>query len=216
MHSQTGDLFAVEVGLLEEVAVRRRPDRLDEVAEIETARVERSMAKERERGELRGESRDPDPEQHLRRREADPHVRSSSSVRQRRPSTSSLACSRYVRSPPFRDVREQIRVASRPPERSRQRLGVSRRDEQGAVTVGEQLARGRRCPPVITGAPHAIAWKTLLGMTRAPWATCRRSRAHSAPFCTRRRAARSRSNRSSRRSEAVYPATYRAALVPRS
>ena len=74
----------------EEVAVRRRPDRLRHVPEVEAAGVEGALAADRERGEADRERGDRRPEQ-----DASPsHASPSSRPRQRAPSTSSLACSR--------------------------------------------------------------------------------------------------------------------------
>ena len=92
VRSEPRDLLAVEVGLLEEaVAVRRRPDRLDDVAEVEAPSVERAMAKDRERGEHRRKRDHPDPDQCLGRREPELHATPSRTSRHRWPSTSSLA-----------------------------------------------------------------------------------------------------------------------------
>ncbi len=68
----------------------------------------------------------------------------SSSLRHRRPSTSSLACARYAASPPA-----PTRCASSASPQSRvnalcERLGVARRHQQRALPVDEQLARGLR------------------------------------------------------------------------
>ena len=51
MRSEPGDLFALEVGDPERVAVRGRPDRLHHVPQVEATGLERAVALDRERGE---------------------------------------------------------------------------------------------------------------------------------------------------------------------
>ena len=54
MCAEPRDLIAVEVGDPERIAVGRRPDRLDHVAEIEAARHEAVVAEHRQGGEAGG------------------------------------------------------------------------------------------------------------------------------------------------------------------
>ena len=87
-------LLAAEVRHLEHVAVGRRPDGLHHVAEVEAARVERDVAERRQRAEAHGERRDSRPQEDAPSHR--PASNPSSSPRQRRPSTSSLACAWYA------------------------------------------------------------------------------------------------------------------------
>ena len=65
VRSEAGDLLAVDIGDLEEAAVRRRPDDLGEVADVESSRLERSLLEHREHGHARRERADGDPQQAL-------------------------------------------------------------------------------------------------------------------------------------------------------
>ena len=86
---QARDLCAMEVRHLERVAVRRRPDRLHHVPEVEAACRERPLPKDRECCEACGVCRG--RREHDGKR-ADPrHSSSSINPRQRAPRTASLA-----------------------------------------------------------------------------------------------------------------------------
>ena len=89
VRGQARDLVALQVRDPQRPAVRRRPDRLHHVAEVEAAGLEGAVAQHRERRECGCIGRDRRPEQPRR-----PHSSPASSSRQRRPSTSSLARSR--------------------------------------------------------------------------------------------------------------------------
>jgi hypothetical protein len=90
VRTEAGHLVAAQARDLERVAVRRRPDRLHHVPEVEAAGREGSVAQDRERGEAGRVGADRCPEQSPR----SDHARATAcsiSSRQRRPSTSSLA-----------------------------------------------------------------------------------------------------------------------------
>ena len=74
------DLLALEVGHLEEPAVRRRPDGLGEVPDVEAARLERPLLEHRERGHPGGERADREPEQRARPGHAAAIARSSNAA----------------------------------------------------------------------------------------------------------------------------------------
>ena len=80
----------LEVGHLEEPAVRRRPDRLGQVPDVEAPRLERLLLEHRERRHPGGERAHREGEKRARPGHV-PAIARSSSARQRAPSTASLA-----------------------------------------------------------------------------------------------------------------------------
>ena len=84
------ELPPLEVGHLEEPAVRRRPDRLGQVPDVEAARLERLLLEHRERRHPGGERAHRKGEQRARPGHVLAIARSSS-ARQRAPSAASLA-----------------------------------------------------------------------------------------------------------------------------
>lgn len=89
MGTESRDLASLEVGDLQELAVGRRPDGLDEVPHVEAPRREAPMLQRRERPQPRGEGADSEAKE--RPRACHRSSRRSSRARQRPPSTRSLA-----------------------------------------------------------------------------------------------------------------------------
>ena len=141
VRAEPRDLLAVDVGDREHVAVRGRPDRLGHVAEIEAAAAEGPMPQDGQRAEAGGEGGGREPDEPRRR-----HRATSCSTRSAPP----LAEHRLARlrpvggEPAVADPARERGIARQPPHRRRQRLGVAGGDEQRALAVDEQLARGRR------------------------------------------------------------------------
>ena len=140
VRSEARDLLALQVGHLEEAAVRRRPDRLGEVADVEAARRVRSLLEHGERGHPCRERRDGDPQQGPRARHA-----ASGALEQSPPARAEhvLAGPRLVGlaacgADPIGQGTVGREAADRRCERSR----VSRGYEERVEAVREQLARG--------------------------------------------------------------------------
>ena len=100
MRAEPGDLAALLVGHLEEMPVRGRPHRLRQVAEVVAAAPEGGVARLREPGEAGGEAGGRRGQQEARRETAGHAASCSNIVRQRPPSTASLAARSYVCRPP--------------------------------------------------------------------------------------------------------------------
>ena len=91
VRAEAGDLLAADVRDGEDVAVRGRPDRLRHVPQVEAAALEGAVAEDGQGGEEGGEGDGRCADGAAGRH---PATARSSSSRQRRPSTSSLACAR--------------------------------------------------------------------------------------------------------------------------
>ena len=164
MRGEPGDLLAVEVGHPQRMAVRRRPDGLHHVAEVEAPRDERFVTQRRERGEaggIRGDRRD---EQRARARETDGSAHSST-LDQLAPALTQhrLAGLTFVRCAPARaDSASEAGVPGELPDGACERLGIARRNEQRARSVAEELAGGGR----VGGDQRRTARERLEGLVR--------------------------------------------------
>ena len=90
VRAEAGDLLAVDVGDREEVAVRRRPDRLRHVSEVEAPAAESLVPKDGSSAEDARKGGGGEPDDGDRRQRA---TSCSTRPRHRSPSTRSLACS---------------------------------------------------------------------------------------------------------------------------
>ena len=128
---------------LERMAVRRRPDRLHHVPEVEPAGRERAVAEDRERREPGGVRGDRRPERARAASGKPAHASRSMSSRHRPPRTSSLARCSYAARPPA-PIRCASSVVGRQPPRSASRERVRhRRAGRAARSRRRRAARAR-------------------------------------------------------------------------
>ena len=135
---------ALEVGHLEEPAVRRRPDGLGEVADVEAARLERPLLEHGERRHPGRERADRDPEQRARPGHA-PRSRARAAPASARRAPPRSRAPRTSPGPPRRAASAQRAVGGEPPHRGRERLRVARRNEQRVVAVGRAAPARPAC-----------------------------------------------------------------------
>ena len=153
VRAEPRDLPPVEARHREDVAVRRRPHRLDEVPDVEAAAPEGAVLQDGER---------PQPDGERRRRGTDetcgpaspPASARSSSDRQRRPRTSSEACASYVARPAAREPLGQ------PPARPATRRSAAA--SAPGPPAGRAAHRRRR-----SGAPARRASTAVITRPRA-------------------------------------------------
>ena len=129
VRAEPRDLLAVQVGDLEQPAMRGRPHGLSEVADIESPRFEGPLRLHRKRRHPGGKRSHRDPEQRTRPAHVAAIARSSKSSHCA-PSTASLARRTYVARPAAPILRARSRIGGEAPHRRGEGSGIPWRHEQ--------------------------------------------------------------------------------------
>ena len=158
--------------------MRRRPDGLREVADVEAPRLERALLEHGERRHPGGECARPP----ARAAPAAGSRRCDRALEQRPPARAEhgLARLRLVRRAAGRaDAVGEAGVGGEAPDGGGERLRIAGRDEERVATVGEQLARGRGVGGDERACRRRSSGMPCSGSRGPPWRRCRRCRARS-------------------------------------
>ncbi len=185
------DLRPREVRHREEVAVGRRPDRLDHVPEVEAAGPERAVLQDGERRRARrANAAEPRADERARDASRSRHR----ALEQRAPARAEhrLARALLVRRP---SGRRRAASASASSPASRRTASASAAGSPGgtrsALSPSVSSSRAAGVSAVTSGVAHASAWNALFGITRAALPAVPKMPERAAGRAVARRAARS-------------------------